>query len=70
MKKYGAARAVIAFALIGVLGFLVLPPVVKYFVLAKASEALHRTVAVERFRINPYALSLEMKAFRSRNRDG
>ena len=45
LKKY-VLRAVIAFVLIGVLGFLVLPPVVKYFALAKASEALHRTVEV------------------------
>ena len=69
LKKY-VLRAVIAFALIGVLGFLVLPPVVKYFVLAKASEALHRTVAVEKIRINPYALSLEVEGLSIKEPDG
>ena len=69
LKKY-AVRAVIAFALIGVLGFFVLPPVVKYFALAKASEALHRTVDVKKIRINPYALSLEIEGLSIKEPDG
>lgn len=69
LKKY-VLRAVIAFVLIGVLGFLVLPPVVKYFALAKASEALHRTVEVKKIHINPYALSLEVEGLSIKEPDG
>lgn len=69
LKKY-VLRAVIAFALIGVIGFLVLPPVVKYFVLAKASEALHRTVDVKKISINPYALTLEVEGLSIQEREG
>ncbi len=69
LKKH-VLRAVIAFVLIGVVGFLVLPPVVKYFALAKASEALHRTVEVRKIHINPYALSLEVEGLSIKEPDG
>ena len=62
LKKY-VLRTVVAFALIGVIGFLVLPPLVKYVVVTKASEALHRTVDIKRIAINPYALTLEIDGF-------
>ncbi|MFT3850072.1 MAG: DUF748 domain-containing protein [Propionivibrio sp.] len=69
LRKY-VLRAVIAFVLIGVVGFLILPPVVKYFVLAKASEALHRTVDVKSIHINPYALSMEVEGLSIKEPDG
>ena len=61
---------VIAVVLFGVFGFLVLPPVVKYFALSKASEALHRTVEVNRISINPFALSLEVEGLSIKEPDG
>ena len=69
LKKY-LIRAVLVFALIGVVGFLILPPVVKYFVLAKASEALHRTVDVKKISINPYALTMEVEGLSIQEREG
>lgn len=69
LKKY-VLRAVIAFVLIGVVGFLILPPVVKYFALTKASEALHRTVDVKSISINPYALTLKLEGLSIKEPDG
>jgi len=58
-KKHGL-RALAAFLLVGVLGFLVLPPVVKSVLVGQLSEVLHRPVTVERVSINPYNLSLRL----------
>ena len=51
------------FALITIVGFLVLPPVVKHVLASKLSEAVHREVSIERIRINPYLLSFSMRGF-------
>ena len=56
-RKY-AIRFALAFALIGVLGFLVLPPIVKSVLLKQLAQALHRPVTVQSLSINPYALSV------------
>ncbi len=53
-------RALWVFFAIGVLGFFVLPPIVKSVLLEKLTEALHRPVTVERIRINPYRLTLQI----------
>ena len=68
LKKY-LLRTVVAFVLIGVVGFLVLPPLVKYVVVTKAGEALHRTVDIKRIAINPYALTLEVDGLSIQERD-
>ena len=39
---------------VGVLGFLVVPPVLKSVLLSKLGEALHRDVAIESISLNPY----------------
>jgi hypothetical protein len=49
------------FVLFTIVGFFVLPPIVKYVLVTQLSKSLHRTVAIERIRINPYALSATVK---------
>ncbi len=62
-----AAAAVVAF---GALGFFAAPPLVKSILEDKASEALHRKVTVERIRINPYALSVELAGLSVKGESG
>ena len=59
-RKYGL-RFLITLAVIGVLGFLVLPPIVKSVLLDKLSVALDRPVSIKSISINPYALSLTVE---------
>jgi hypothetical protein len=58
-KKYGL-RALIAFVVIGIFGFFVLPPLVKSLLLEKLGEALHRPVSVQGVKINPYLLAMQV----------
>ncbi|PWB58083.1 MAG: hypothetical protein C3F18_03130 [Nitrosomonadales bacterium] len=46
-----------------VLGFLALPPLVKYFAAKALGEKFHRTVAIQEVGINPLNLSLRVKGF-------
>ena len=44
-------------------GFFVLPPVLKMILVKKLSENLHRQVSIQKIKINPYALTLDVKGF-------
>jgi uncharacterized protein involved in outer membrane biogenesis len=55
------------FALVG---FLVLPPIVKSQLEQELSKALHRTVTVEAVRMNPFAPSVTVRGFAARERSG
>ena len=68
-KKYGL-RALLAIVLFSVLGFFVLPPLLKSVLLGQLSEALHRPVAVKDISINPYALTVSLEGFAIREREG
>ena len=68
-KKY-TLRILLALVLVGVLGFIVLPPLVKSLLLDQLSQTLHRPVAVERVRINPYALSFTLEGVSVGEREG
>lgn len=68
-KKYGL-RFLIAFVLVGVLGFLVLPPIVKSVALDQLSKALHREVSVKSVSLNPYVLSATVEGLEIREREG
>ncbi|MBL8414258.1 MAG: DUF748 domain-containing protein [Propionivibrio sp.] len=68
-KKY-AWRFVIAFFVIGVLGFFVLPPLVKSMLLEQLGKALHRPVTVNSVSINPYALSVTLEGVSIQEREG
>ncbi len=49
---------VIFFALFTIVGFFVLPPILKYVLVKELSESLHRPVTIDRIAVNPYALSV------------
>jgi len=53
-----------------VLGFLVIPAVVRSIGQRKLSELLHRQVTIEQLRLNPYALSATVRGLRIVDRDG
>ena len=42
-------------------GFFILPPVVKSILVKKLSENLHRQVTIQKIKINPYALTIDVK---------
>jgi len=44
-------------------GFFILPPVLKSVLVKKLSENLHRQVTIQKIKINPYALTLDVKGF-------
>jgi hypothetical protein len=56
-------------AAIAVLGFLVAPPFVRSKLEQELTRALHRKVAIEALRINPYALSVTVRGLRINERD-
>ncbi len=68
-KRYGL-RVLLAIILFTVLGFFVLPPVVKSVVLDQLSQALHRPVAVTNVSINPYAMTVKLEGVAIREREG
>jgi uncharacterized protein DUF748 len=58
------------FAVFSIVGFFVIPPVAKSQLEKRLSAQLGRQVAVERIRVNPYALSVALENFSIRERDG
>lgn len=67
-KKYGL-RLLLAIVLVGVIGFFVLPPIVKSVLLDKLGEALHRQVSVKSVNINPYALTVTLEGVAVQERE-
>lgn len=57
------------FALVGVVGFLIAPPLVRSVAQSTLSDLMHRPVSIEGVSINPYALSAEVRGFRMQERD-
>lgn len=55
---------------IALVGFLILPPVVRHFGERALTDLLGRTVTIERIRINPFALSLTVSGFDVAEADG
>jgi len=50
-------------------GFFILPPVLNSVLVKKLSENLHRQVTIQKIKINPYALTLDVKGFLVKERD-
>ena len=50
--------------LIGIIGFFILPAIIKPIAIEKLAHALQRQVAIEKISINPYALSVSINGFR------
>ncbi|PTX91692.1 DUF748 domain-containing protein [Opitutus sp. ER46] len=66
-------RVLVAASLLAVfslVGFVILPPIVKSQLEQRASAALGRRVSVEKVRLNPYALSLTLENFAIQEADG
>jgi hypothetical protein len=61
-------RLAIFFAVVGVLGFLVAPPLIKSVLLSKLGEALHREVSIDSISFNPYTLTLRVNGVSVRER--
>jgi hypothetical protein len=59
----------LAFLFYTLFGFLAAPPILKYFLKKNLSETLHREVAIEKVRVNPYALSVKVSGFTVRERE-
>ena len=60
---------VILVAVFALLGFFVLPPVAKSVVISQASKALHRPVAIEDIRVNPFAMTLDVDGLSIKERE-
>ena len=53
-----------------ILGFLVLPPLLRRTIERRIGEALHRKATLRGLSINPFALSATLKGLDVRDRDG
>ncbi len=53
----------LAFILYAVAGFWILPPIAKSLLETNLSAQLHRTVSIERIKINPFELTFSIKGF-------
>jgi uncharacterized protein involved in outer membrane biogenesis len=53
-----------------VAGFFILPPVLKSVLSKNLTQALHRSVTIEKIRLNPYTLAAEVGGLSVRDRDG
>ncbi|HPJ68533.1 MAG TPA: DUF748 domain-containing protein [Desulfobacteraceae bacterium] len=58
------------FALYTIIGFLVLPPVVKRIAEKKLIDTLHRPVSIQKIKINPYVLSFAVHGFHLKEQQG
>lgn len=61
-------RFAIFMVVVGVLGFLAVPPILKAVLVSKLGEALHRDVAIESISLNPYTLTLTVAGVSVRDR--
>ena len=62
--------ALAAFALVGVLGIVAAPPLVKSLLSDRLAATLHRPVTIKSVSINPYALSVTVDGLAIQERDG
>ena len=62
-----AASLIIAFT---VIGFFILPPIAKSILTDKISQAIHRPVAIQEIKINPYNLSVTVRGFQIKEPSG
>ena len=69
LKRYVLWFA-IALAVFTVVGFLILPPIVKSVLVKQLSEKLHRPAAIRAIRINPFLLSVRVEGFSLKDRAG
>jgi uncharacterized protein involved in outer membrane biogenesis len=69
VKKY--ALGILSFiVLVGVVGFFIIPPIVKSIVLDQLGAALHRPVKIRSISVNPYNLSVSLDGVTVHERQG
>lgn len=72
-KKFTIKRisiGLVSFLIIfSITGFFIAPPLLKWIAVKKLSEQLHREVIIEKIKINPFVLSVEISGFRIKERD-
>src|SRR5262245_27029057 len=69
-KRKVAICSGIALALYAILGFLVVPPIVRSQLESRLTALLGRQVAVEAVRFNPFTLSAAVRGFSLKEADG
>lgn len=62
--------ALIFLVVFTVVGFFVVPPVLKSVLTKKLSEGLHRQVAIRQIKVNPFVLSVTVRGFLIKERNG
>jgi hypothetical protein len=62
--------ALIFLVVFSVVGFFVVPPVLKSILTKKLSEGLHRQVAIRQIKVNPFMLSVTVRGFLIKERNG
>jgi uncharacterized protein involved in outer membrane biogenesis len=68
MKKYLIGFSVFV-VLYAVIGFFVLPPVIRSVATGKLTEELHREVAIGGIKVNPFTLSIQVRDFTIKDRN-
>lgn len=68
-RRWGL-RLAAAFVVVGILGFLAAPPLLKWLLVAKLGEALQREVTVESVSLNPYTLTATIRGLSVREPAG
>ncbi|MGA2464233.1 MAG: DUF748 domain-containing protein [Thermodesulfobacteriota bacterium] len=69
LKKF-LIGTIIFFVVFTIVGFFVLPPIVKSILTKKLSENLHRQVTINQVKINPYTFSLTARGLTVKDRAG
>ena len=68
IKKFSLGIAAF-FVVYTIIGFLILPPIIKSVAVKKLSQALHRPVVIKEIKLNPYALSLIVNGLTVKERE-
>ncbi len=55
--------ALIFLVLFTITGFFIVPPILKSVLISKLSEKLHREVTIQKIKVNPFMLSIDIKGF-------
>jgi uncharacterized protein involved in outer membrane biogenesis len=69
MKKI-IIGVIVFFALFTLIGFFVLPPILKSVLTKQLSENLHREVTINQVKVNPYTLSVTARGLKVKDRSG
>lgn len=62
-------RGVWALVIYTILGFLVLPPIIRLVAVKQLAKELHREVTIDKVRLNPYTLSITIRGLKVKDTD-